>query len=140
MRALVYGVNPEPTDAEPTGNPLLDSLAHTPMALMDVDEPALPRPDWALVRPRLTGICGSDAKQVFMDWGRVDIDNPMIDFASFPQILGHEVVADVVAVGPEARSLDVGDRVVLNPWLSCGPRGVSPVCPPCAQGDLSLCW
>jgi threonine dehydrogenase-like Zn-dependent dehydrogenase len=29
---------------------------------------------------------------------------------------------------------------VLNPWLSCGPRGISPVCPACEAGDLSLCW
>ena len=31
-------------------------------------------------------------------------------------------------------------RVVLNPWLSCVPRGVSPICPACEVGDLSLCW
>src|SRR6476619_3730213 len=106
MRALVYGVAPEPTDAEPTGNPLLDGLAHTPMALQEVTEPTLPRPDWVLIKPRLTGICGSDAKQVFMDWGSATSKslptNPMIDFSSFPQVLGHEVVADVVELGPEA--------------------------------------
>jgi threonine dehydrogenase-like Zn-dependent dehydrogenase len=54
-------------------------------------------------------------------------------------VLGHEVVADVVALGPDARGLEVGDRVVLNPWLSCAPRGVSPICPACVAGDLSLC-
>ena len=144
MRALVYGVAPEPTDAAHTGNPLLDGLARTPMALMEVDEPALPRPDWVRIRPRLTGICGSDAKQVFMDWGSATSrelpTNPMIDFSSFPQILGHEVVADVVALGPEATGLAVGDRVVLNPWLSCAPRGIAPVCPACEAGDYSLCW
>ena len=145
MQALVYGVAPEPTDAPPTGNPLLDGLAHTPMALQEVPEPALPRPDWVRIKPRLTGICGSDAKQVFMDWGKTMGDgsmptNPMIDFSSFPQTLGHEVVADVVELGPEATGLAVGDRVVLNPWLSCAPRGIHPLCPACAIGDLSLCW
>jgi threonine dehydrogenase-like Zn-dependent dehydrogenase len=141
MRALVYGVQPEPSTAEPTGNPLLDALANTPMQLQDVDEPVAPRDDWVITRPRLTGICGSDAKQVFMDWGsNVDIDNPMIDFASFPQVLGHEVVANVVAVGADSGGLEVGDRVVLNPWLSCAPRGFSPLCPACEIGDLSLCW
>jgi threonine dehydrogenase-like Zn-dependent dehydrogenase len=49
-------------------------------------------------------------------------------------------VADVVSLGPEAEGLDVGDRVVLNPWLSCGPRGIDPPCPPCRIGDFSLCW
>ena len=64
----------------------------------------------------------------------------MMDFTSFPQVLGHEVVADVVEVGAEAEGLSVGDRVVLNPWLSCAPRGISPLCPACEVGDLSLCW
>ena len=50
----------------------------------------------------------------------------MKGFFSLPQVLGHEVVADVVALGPEAEGLEVGDRVVLNPWLSCAPRGVAP--------------
>ena len=76
-----------------------------------------------------------------MDWGEVrSPDNPMKAFFSLPQVLGHEVVADVVALGPEAEGLEVGDRVVLNPWLSCGPRGVSPLCPACEVGDYSLCY
>jgi threonine dehydrogenase-like Zn-dependent dehydrogenase len=36
--------------------------------------------------------------------------------------------------------LEVGQRVVLNPWLSCGPRGLDPPCPSCEAGDYSLCW
>jgi len=119
---------------------LLRGLANTPMRLTDMDDPTFLRPDWVVTKPRLTGICGSDSKQVFMDWGDVqNPDNPMKGFFSLPQVLGHEVVADVVALGPEARGVEVGDRVVLNPWLSCAPRGVSPVCPSCAAGDLSLC-
>src|SRR5436190_16507912 len=111
------------------------------MQLVELDEPACPLPDWVVVRPRLTGICGSDAKQVFMDWGEVRTpDNPMKAFFSLPQVLGHEVVADVVTLGPEAEGLAVGDRVVLNPWLSCAPRGVRPVCPGCEVGDYSLCY
>src|SRR5437588_2895823 len=111
------------------------------MRLVDLDDPGFLGPDWVVTRPRLTGICGSDAKQVFMDFGEdVARDNPMMDFFSMPQVMGHEVVADVVALGPEASGLDVGDRVVLNPWLSCGPRGIEPPCPACQAGDLSLCW
>jgi threonine dehydrogenase-like Zn-dependent dehydrogenase len=141
MKALVFGVDPEPgVAAVDPANPLLAALAVTPMRLVDVDDPRFLRPDWVVTRPRITGICGSDAKQVFFDWGEMDADNPMIDFSSFPQILGHEVVADVVALGPEAEGFEVGDRVVLNPWLSCAPRGVSPLCPACEVGNLSLCW
>jgi threonine dehydrogenase-like Zn-dependent dehydrogenase len=141
MKALLYGVRPEAVPEPDTDNHLLRNLARTPMRLVDIDEPGFLRPDWVVTRPRMTGICGSDAKQVFMDWGEVrSPDNPMKAFFSLPQVLGHEVVADVVALGPDAQGLDVGDRVVLNPWLSCAPRGVSPVCPACENGDYSLCW
>jgi threonine dehydrogenase-like Zn-dependent dehydrogenase len=64
----------------------------------------------------------------------------MSAFCSFPQVMGHEVVADVIAMGPRARGLEIGQRVVLNPWLSCGPRGIEPPCPACESGDYSLCW
>lgn len=138
-------MKPDPTP-EPTGedadNHLLRGLATAPMRLADdLPDPGFLLPDWVVTRPRLTGICGSDSKQVFMDWGEVSSpDNPMKAFFSLPQVLGHEVVADVVALGPEAEGVEVGDRVVLNPWLSCAPRGVSPVCPACEIGDYSLCW
>jgi threonine dehydrogenase-like Zn-dependent dehydrogenase len=142
VRALLYGVRPDPVDLpDDAEHPLLAGLARTPMRLADMDDPGFLLPDWVVTRPRLTGICGSDSKQVFGDWGDVQSpDNPMKAWFSLPQVLGHEVVADVVALGPEAEGLDVGDRVVLNPWLSCAPRGVSPVCPACERGDLSLCW
>jgi threonine dehydrogenase-like Zn-dependent dehydrogenase len=140
VKALVFGVAPENVPVPETDNHLLVGLARTPMRLMDVDDPGFLRPDWVVTRPRLTGICGSDSKQVFMDWGDVGSpDNPMKGFFSLPQVLGHEVVADVVALGPDAEGLEIGDRVVLNPWLSCGPRGVDPVCDACARGDYSLC-
>jgi threonine dehydrogenase-like Zn-dependent dehydrogenase len=140
VRALVFGVEPEPVTPPPDALPLEVALARTPMRLVDLPDPGFLLPDWVVAKPRLTGICGSDSKQVFMDWGSVDADNPMIDFSSIPHVLGHEVVAEVVALGPEAEGLDVGQRVVLNPWLSCAPRGVSPICPACEAGDLSLCW
>jgi threonine dehydrogenase-like Zn-dependent dehydrogenase len=37
------------------------------------------------------------------------------------------------------RRLDTGERVVLNPWLSCVPRGISPVCSACAEGRYPWC-
>jgi len=140
VRALLYGVQPPSVPPPDTDNPLVAALARTPMDLVDLPDPGFLLPDWVITKPRLTGVCGSDSKQVFMDFGEMNLDNPMRDFSSMPQVLGHEVVADVVALGPEAEGLEVGDRVVLNPWLSCVPRGVSPVCPACETGDLSLCW
>jgi threonine dehydrogenase-like Zn-dependent dehydrogenase len=49
---------------------------------------------------------------------------------SFPHVLGHEVVG---------RRLDTGERVVLNPWLSCVPRGIDPPCEACQEGRYPWC-
>ncbi len=93
-----------PAPIPETDNHLLRNLAITPMKLVDRDDPGFLLPDWVVTRPRLTGICGSDSKQVFMDWGEVQsADNPMKAFFSLPQVLGHEVVADVIALGPRGR-------------------------------------
>ena len=139
MKALVFGTSTQPFDPPPTAPALVRNLAVTPCALTEVPDARPLRPDWYVVAPLLTGICGSDAKQVLMDF-EGDTDSAMSAFVSFPQVLGHEVVGVVVEAGPEAVGFDLGDRVVLNPWLSCAPRGISPVCPACENGDLSLCW
>lgn len=140
MKALVYGVPGEPFEVPLDANTLTQNLARTPTALRDVPDPQPPHEDWVITRPRLTGICGSDSKQILLDFGEGGADSAMSAFCSFPQVMGHEVVADVVALGPKARGLSVGERVVLNPWLSCGPRGIQPPCPACEAGDYSLCW
>ena len=149
VRALIFGVEPEPQERAETDNRLLRALQKTPMRLVEMDDPGFLGPDWVVTKPRLTGICGSESKQVFFDYASFTspdrasggfTDNPMKNFVSFPHVMGHEVVADVVALGPEAEGLEVGDRVVLNPWLTCGPRGVDPLCPACTAGDLSQCW
>jgi threonine dehydrogenase-like Zn-dependent dehydrogenase len=139
VRALVYGTRPEPWTPPPGAAGLVANLAATPCALRDVPDPRPLRPDWLVIRPRLTGVCGSDAKQVLGDF-EGDSDSALSGLCSFPQVLGHEVVADVVELGPESEGFEVGQRVVLNPWLSCAPRGITPVCPACTAGDLSLCW
>ena len=70
MKALVFGVDPGPVEAPPAdADPLLRNLAATPMALQDVADPGLLGPDWVVLRTRMTGICGSDTKQVLMDTG-----------------------------------------------------------------------
>ncbi len=107
----------------------------SPMQLREIPAPALPASDWAVARTRLCGLCGSDYKQVFMN-GR--FDNPMTAMISWPQVLGHEVVGVLDEVGSEVVQRRVGERVVLNPWLSCAPRGLPP-CDWCQRGDLAQC-
>ena len=118
--------------------PLLRNLATTPMALVELPDPPLLGDDWLVLRSRLTGICGSDAKQVLMDFDD-GADNMMTAFISFPQVLGHEVVATVDETGPAVHGLDVGQRVVLYPNLGCRARAVVPLYPACQRGDYSIC-
>jgi threonine dehydrogenase-like Zn-dependent dehydrogenase len=142
MRALLFGVEPDPP-AEPLPDDagrLEQHLRVTPMGVRELDDPELLGPDWVVMRTRLCGICGSDTKQVFMDTGGDWPDAGMTAFISFPQVLGHEVVGTITEVGPSASGVEVGQRVLLQCWLSCGPRGISPVCPACEAGDYALCW
>jgi threonine dehydrogenase-like Zn-dependent dehydrogenase len=140
MKALVFGVANQPWTAPDDANNLARNLTVTPVALQEIADARPLRPDWFVTRPLLTGICGSDSKQILLDFGEGDSDSAMSGFCTFPQVMGHEVVAQVTELGPEASGFDVGQRVVLNPWLSCAPRGISPLCSACAAGDYSLCW
>ena len=143
----MYGVQPDVHPIPDTDNRLLRMLAQTPTRLEDIDEPGFLRPDWVITKPRLAGICGSESKAVFLDYASlIDPANstdmrqhPMKNFVSTPHVMGHEIVAEVVAMGPDAEGFEPGDRVVLNPWLTCVTRGVSPICPACEAGHLSQC-
>ena len=114
----------------------------TPLRLAEVPEPRLPGPGWAMVRPRWTGVCGSDVVQAFV---RVAWDNPLSAVTSFPHVPGHEVVAEVVDAGrPDtdgstAGELAPGTLVAVDPWLGCEVRGVRPPCAGCAGGMPPLC-
>jgi threonine dehydrogenase-like Zn-dependent dehydrogenase len=98
-----------------------------PVRVEDVEELPLPAGDWVRVETIISGLCGSDIKQILLNGAR---DNPLTALVSFPHVLGHEVVG---------RRADTGERVVLNPWLSCGPRGIDPPCPPCQAGRYPWC-
>jgi len=106
-----------------------------PIQLKEISDPVLPASDWVVIRTNLCGLCGSDYKQVFMNGA---LDNPMTSLISFPQVLGHEVVGVIESLGPGARERRVGERVVLNPWLSCAPRGL-PACEWCQRGEFAQC-
>ena len=86
--------------------------------------PALPGPDWVRLQPILSGVCGTDMALLT---GKTSA--AMSPFASFPAVLGHEVVARVA---------ESGERVVVDPLLGCVPRGLEP-CPSCSGGEPGLC-
>ncbi len=50
-----------------------------------------------------------------------------------PHILGSDVAGEIAAVGDDVADLEVGERVAVNPSLSCGE------CEYCMRGDDPLC-
>ncbi len=105
------------------------------LRLVTLPNPHLLADDWLIIRAKYCGICGSDTKQTYLDG---NIDNPMTALISWPQVLGHEVVGIVDHIGPAVKTVKVGDRVVLNPWLSCPVRELQP-CKACQAGKNTLC-
>ena len=46
-----------------------------------------------------------------------------------PVTLGHENVGEVVAVGPDAKGVKIGARMLADPWIGCGD------CAVCKRGE-----
>lgn len=110
--------------------PALAAGSAAPLRLVSRAEPQLPGNDWVRVAPRLAGICGSDLATVT---GRSSFYfSPLV---SMPFIPGHEVVGELLDPTPE---LPAGTRVVLDPLLSCRPRGLTS-CGACAAGHPDRC-
>lgn len=138
MRALVFEKNLPRLAATKILASLMPRAYVGPLApirLREIPDPELPAQDWVTIRTDLCGVCGSDYKQVFMNG---TLDNPMTSVISFPQVLGHEVVGHIDRVGSDVDPSRLGQRVLLNPWLSCVTRGL-PLCEWCEQGELAQC-
>ncbi|NHI16303.1 NAD(P)-dependent alcohol dehydrogenase [Microbacterium excoecariae] len=77
-----------------------------------------------LIAIRYAGICHSDIHTIREEWGPI----------SFPQVVGHEIVGEVVEVGSEVTAHAVGDRVGVGCMVnSCGE------CAQCLAGDEHNC-
>ncbi len=63
-------------------------------------------------------------------WVRRGLPNLKLDY---PHRLGSDVAGEVDALGAGARGVTVGDKVVVNPGISCG------VCEHCLAGEDPLC-
>lgn len=126
MKALVFSRKPVKFAAAMVAGRLAPGAGAKvgPLSLRDVDPPEPPGSGWVRVKPRLAGICGSDLATI--DGTSSRWFEPIV---SFPFTPGHEVVGE----------LDDGTRVAVVPVLSCVARGVSPVCPACAEGRINHC-
>ena len=93
------------------------------LAIREVERPQLTRPDWATIKVRAVGICGSE----------VHAFQGTHPFRKPPSILGHEVTGDVVELGPDVTGFSVGERVFVDPQWTCGK------CFYCTTGRHNLC-
>ena len=100
----------------------------------EVPEPQLPGPDWAKVKVRYGGICASDVGMILAK------DSPLLSpFASERFVIGHENVGTLVEVGEQVEGFTVGDRVVVDPLLTCAARGIDSPCRACQEGQFPRC-
>lgn len=93
------------------------------MRLIEKDMPKIENDNEVLVKVMATGICGSD----------VHIYHGTSPVATYPRVIGHEVVGQVVEVGSMVSTLRIGDRVIMEPIEYCGE------CYACKQGRGNVC-
>lgn len=103
------------------------SLLNKPfdMELKEVDVPEI-GPHDVLVKVMAVGVCGSDVH--YYEHGRVGefvVEKPLI--------LGHECAGIVADVGSAVTKFKVGDRVAIEPGVTCGE------CEYCKAGQYNLC-
>ncbi len=101
-------------------------VAPRTIEVREMPEPRDPGPGEILVKLRSVGICGSD-----MHWY---LEGSIYGLqAVYPQVLGHEPAGEVVAIGPGVHELKPGDRVSIEPTVSCGR------CEWCGRGQYNNC-
>lgn len=86
-----------------------------------------------LLKVAFAGVCHSD---VHIHDGYFDLgggNKLSLAQLKLPHTLGHEIEGEVVALGPAARGVEIGDRRAVFPWIGCG------TCAACARGEENLC-
>ncbi|MCD6364924.1 MAG: alcohol dehydrogenase catalytic domain-containing protein [Planctomycetes bacterium] len=96
------------------------------MELRNAPRPQLSRPDDVLIKVAIVGVCGSDMH--YYTAGRIGNNK-----VTYPFILGHEFAGTIEEVGPEAKGIEVGMRVAIDPLVACGK------CDQCLGGRKHTC-
>lgn len=103
-----------------------------PLECIEVETPK-PVGAQVLVKIEHCGVCHSD---VHIHDGYFDLGGgaklPLAGM-QLPHTLGHEPAGEVVAMGPDAKGVSVGDRRAVYPWIGCGE------CAACLRGQENYC-
>lgn len=101
----------------------------TGMRKFEVREVPIPRIENGtdvLLRVGAVGLCGSDIQ--YYSTGRIGSD-----VVQYPFIVGHECVGEVEEAGSKVKRIQPGDRVVIDPAVTCGE------CDQCLQDRPNTC-
>ena len=80
------------------------------LKIIDMEKPVIDEKNNVLIKMTAAGICGSD----------VGIYHGTNAAATYPRVIGHEMVGRVEEVGAGVSGLKPGDRVIVNQVTSCG--------------------
>jgi propanol-preferring alcohol dehydrogenase len=105
-----------------------------PLAWSEQPTPT-PAGEAVLLQTVACGVCHSDLHlwEGYYDLGGGRRSYVKDRGVTLPLTMGHEVVGRVVAAGPEARGVEVGDVRLVFPWIACGE------CAHCEGDQSNLC-
>ena len=93
------------------------------LRIIDMEKPHIDEKNNILLKMRAAGICGSD----------VGIYHGTNAAATYPRVIGHEMVGVVEEIGSNVKKLKVGDRIIVNQVVNCGE------CYPCRHNRGNVC-
>jgi D-arabinose 1-dehydrogenase-like Zn-dependent alcohol dehydrogenase len=101
--------------------------------LKEIEAPTpVPQGTEVLLKVLHAGVCHSD---VHIHDGYFDLGNggklPLS--LRLPHTMGHEIEGEIVALGPDAKGIGLGERRAAFPWIGCQN------CPACLRGEENLC-
>jgi NAD+-dependent secondary alcohol dehydrogenase Adh1 len=99
---------------------------HEPLKLDEIDQPKVDGPLDVVVRIGAAGLCRTDLHIQEGQWAEKT-------GVQLPYTPGHENAGWVHEVGSAVTNVEVGDTVIVHPYISCGQ------CGPCRAGDDMHC-
>jgi threonine dehydrogenase-like Zn-dependent dehydrogenase len=78
------------------------------ITLGEIPEVELINENWVKVKVKIGGICGSDLHMLTLN-----ASNSLFNFFSFPTVMGHELVGEIIEIGKKVSEVSIGDRVIV---------------------------
>ena len=99
---------------------------HEALKVEEIDEPKISGPFDVIVKIGAAGLCRTDLHIQEGQWAEKS-------GVELPYVPGHENAGWVHEIGSGVTNVEVGDTVIVHPFMSCG------LCRPCRKGDDMHC-